>query len=103
MTTKLAVGWIKDLPDTLVTPCKTGIPEQFNELVAWVKSLTSDLPALLETIAKNLASHTEAISAVVADIYAKLATEDYQTVGKDVAYLLELATGKVQPAPPSAL
>ena len=103
MTTKLAVGWIKDLPDTLVTPCKTGIPEQFNELIAWVESLTSDLPALLKTIAKNLASHTEAVSTVVADIYAKLAIEDYQTVGKDVAYLLELATGKVQPAPPSAL
>ena len=103
MTTKLVVGWIKDLPDTLVTPCKTGLPEQFHALIEWVDSLTSDLPALLETIAKNLALHTEAVSSIVADIQAKIAAENYQTVGKDVAYLLELATGKVKPAPTTGL
>ena len=103
MTTKLIVAFIKDLPDTLITPCKEGIPDQIHELEDWVDSLTSDLPSLLATIAKNLALHTEAVSSVVSDIQAKIGADDYMSVGKDCAYLIELATGKVQPAPPSLL
>ena len=103
MTTKLIVAFIKDLPDTLITPCEEGIPEQIHALEEWVDSLTSDLPSLLATIAKNLALHTEAVSSVVSDIQAKIGADDYMSVGKDCAYLIELATGKVQPAPPSLL
>ena len=102
-TAKLIVGFIKDLPDTLITPCKSGIPEQFEELKEWVEGLTSDLPSLLETIAKNLALHTQTVAAIIADIQAKSAADDFMSVGKDVAYLIELATGKVEPVPPSLL
>ena len=102
-TTKLIVGFIKDLPDTLITPCKSGITEQFEELKEWVEGLTSDLPSLLETIAKNLALHTQTVATIIADIQAKSAADDFMSVGKDVAYLIELATGKVEPAPPTLL
>ena len=100
---KLIVGFIKDLPDTLITPCKSGLPEQFDELKEWVESLTTNIPKLLETIAENLALHTQTVSAIIDDIHTKSAADDYMSVGKDVAYLIELATGKVEPAPPSLL
>ena len=102
-STKLIVGFIKDLPDTLITPCKSGLPEQFQELKEWAESLTHDIPKLLETIAENLALHTQTVTTIIADIQAKSAADDYMSVGKDVAYLIELATGKVEPAPPTLL
>ena len=97
MTTTLIVGFIKDLPDTLLTPCEKGIPEQIQALEEWVDSLTSDVPALLATIAKNLALHSDVVSSTIADIKAKIEAEDFMTVGKDCAYLIEIVTGKVQP------
>ena len=101
MTTTLVVGFLKDLPDLLLKPCEKGIPEQIHHLDEWVDSLTSDVPALIATIAKNLAKYNEAVSYLVDDIKAKIEAKDFMTAGKECAYLIEVATGKVEPPPPS--
>ena len=58
------------------------------------------MPALIATITKNLAKYSDAVSYLVNDIKAKITAEDFVGAGKECAYLVEVAIGKVEPAPP---
>ena len=98
MVVKLIIGFIQDLPGTLVSPCKAGIAEEFDLLKDWVEGLFDDVAKLLETVAKNLIMHTETLTRLVGEIEASADADNYYTVGKDVADLLVLATGPIQKA-----
>ena len=62
MVVKLIIAFIKDLPDTLISPCKAGISDEFDLLEHWIEGLFHDVGKLVEKVAKNLLLHTEALT-----------------------------------------
>ena len=98
MVVKLIIGFIMDLPGTLVSPCKAGIGEEFDLLKNWTEGLFQDVGKLVETVAMNLLLHTESLTHLVDEIEASAQADDYFKVGKDIADLLVLAAGPIQKA-----
>ena len=95
MLVKLIIGFIEDLPDLVVGPCKVGISEEFDLLKNWFEGMFDDIDKLLEKVAINLGTHTETLLALVGDIESSAAAEDFFKVGHDVADLLVLAAGPI--------